>query len=118
MVRNNREIGSSYEEAAASYIEKNGGRILERNFRCRHGEIDLIAKDGKYICFVEVKARNRDRSGYAEEAVTLKKQRIISRVADFYRVQAKLKEDAFFRFDVIAINGDELIWHKNAFMYI
>ena len=48
---NKREIGAAYEEAAAVFLEKKGVRILERNFRCRQGEIDLIGRDGEYLVF-------------------------------------------------------------------
>ncbi len=53
---NKREIGAAYEEAAAVFLEKKGVRILERNFRCRQGEIDLIGRDGEYLVFFEVKS--------------------------------------------------------------
>ena len=55
---NNRRTGSEYEARAAEYLTANGYRILERNFRCRQGEIDLIAQDGSYLVFVEVKYRS------------------------------------------------------------
>ena len=57
MKRSARETGTWYEENAARYLEQQGYRILEKNFRCRQGEIDLIAMDGEYLCFIEVKFR-------------------------------------------------------------
>ena len=75
---------------AAEWLEKQGLVILERNFRCRQGEIDLIAKDGRMLVFVEIKFRNRKRAGYAIEAVNHKKQRTIRRVALFYLVKKTL----------------------------
>lgn len=115
---NKRSIGSLYEQKAASYLESKGVRILERNFRCRSGEVDLIAKDGKYLVFIEVKYRHLNRgAGGAAEAVDLKKQRIISRVANFYLMFHCRKEDTPCRFDVVAFDGEEICWYQNAFEY-
>ena len=55
---NKREIGSRYEEAAAAFLQKQGFRILEKNFRCRQGEIDLVCREGKELVFTEVKYRS------------------------------------------------------------
>ena len=66
---NKREVGAAYEEAAAVFLEKNGVRILERNFRCRQGEIDLIGRDGEYLVFFEVKYRKNADAGLPAEAV-------------------------------------------------
>ncbi len=64
MKRSARETGTWYEENAARYLEQQGYKILEKNFRCRQGEIDLIAMDGEYLCFIEVKFReNADCGG-------------------------------------------------------
>ena len=65
---NKREVGAAYEEAAAVFLEKNGVRILERNFRCRQGEIDLIGRDGEYLVFFEVKYRKNADAGFPAEA--------------------------------------------------
>ena len=66
------------------FLEKRGLQIREKNFRCRSGEIDLIAQDERYLVFVEVKYRKNGRSGSSFAAVGREKQRIISRVAMFY----------------------------------
>ena len=63
MTRNNRAVGSIYEEKIAAFLKQNGFVILERNYRCKQGEIDIIAKDGSYFVFIEVKYR---ASGSAE----------------------------------------------------
>ena len=55
MTRNNRAVGSIYEEKIAAFLKQNGFVILERNYRCKQGEIDIIAKDGSYFVFIEVK---------------------------------------------------------------
>ena len=59
VTKNNRATGSSYEEKIAAFLKQNGFMILERNYRCKQGEIDIIAKDGKYFVFIEVKFRQR-----------------------------------------------------------
>ena len=114
---NKRQVGSEKEEKAAGFLEKQGLNILETNYRDRFGEIDIIAKDNRYTVFIEVKYRKTARSGRPEEAVTFSKARTISRVADHYRIYRKLPDDAMFRFDVVAIEGDEIRWHKDAFPY-
>ena len=74
---NRRKIGAAYEEAAAVFLEKNGVHILEKNFRCRQGEIDLIGRDGEYLVFFEVKYRKSADLGLPAEAVGAAKQRRI-----------------------------------------
>ena len=115
---NKREVGSQKEDRAAEYLMAQGLIIKERNFRNRFGEIDLIAVDGEYTVFVEVKYRKTASAGYPEEAVSVSKSRTISKVADYYRVCKKLPYDAAIRFDVVAIEGDRIRWHKNAFGYV
>ena len=76
---NTRQTGNVYEQMAADYLEKQGMRILERNFRRgRNGEIDIIGRDGKYLVFVEVKFRADSTVGNPFEALTSAKQRTIS----------------------------------------
>lgn len=115
---NKREEGSYWEERAASYLTGQGLRILERNFRCRIGEIDLIAREGKTLVFLEVKYRRDLKSGSPEEAVSRTKQRRICRSADYYRMLHGVPEDAPCRFDVIAILGDDIKHRRDAFAYI
>lgn len=115
---NRRSVGSKYEDLAALYLEKNGVRITERNYRNRSGEIDLIGRSEGYFIFFEVKYRKDSAAGDPVEAVDLKKQYRISRVADHFRIYRKLKDSDNIRFDVIAIKGSEIEWYKNAFYYI
>ena len=83
-MENKRAVGSRYEEETAAFLQKNGYRILEKNFRDRRGEIDLIAKDGRTLVFVEVKYRKNARNGYPEEAVDTRKQKKIRETAAYY----------------------------------
>ena len=79
MEENNRAKGSRYEDRAAAFLENVGMTILERNYRCKAGEIDIIARDDKTVCFVEVKFRNSLKSGFPAEAVGIRKQQRIYR---------------------------------------
>ena len=93
--------GNLGENAACKHLKKNGYKILERNYRKRYGEIDIIAqKDDVYI-FVEVKTRAETDYGMASEAVTKSKQQKLVRTAQFYIMEHKL--DAAFSFDVIEV---------------
>lgn len=121
---NKHEFGMQGEEIACRFIESHGGKILDRNFRFKGGEIDVIYKDGDYIVFGEIKYRSSSAFGMAEEAVGYKKQRTISRGCDFYLLKNNLDEFTPVRFDVIALNIDEgqntvkVHYVKNAFDYI
>lgn len=90
--------------------------MICHNFYCKSGEIDLVARDGKYLVFVEVKYRRTKMSGYASAAVDWRKQQKISRAAQFYLIRYGYG-DVPCRFDVVAIDGNEIRWIKNAFDY-
>ena len=105
-----RLFGNKSENLAASYLKRKGFKILERQFITRFGEIDLIAKDGDEIVFVEVKSRRNLDFGYPEESVTPRKIEKIATVGAQY-LQKRKMETAEFRIDVIAIEGDEKINH-------
>jgi putative endonuclease len=97
-----RQFGDSGEARAVSYLEKNGYRILARNYRTPIGEIDIIAMEGKTLVFAEVKTRRTHRFGHPKEAVTRRKQRKISMAALYYlKGTGNLHRKA--RFDVISI---------------
>lgn len=115
MKQNNRKTGSLYERKAAAYLEKQGLTILERNYRCRQGEIDLVARDKEYLVFVEVKYRSGGRAGSSLAAVNKMKQKVISEVARYYLTVKWHSSDIPCRFDVIGIDGEQFSWVKNAF---
>ena len=81
---NRRAIGTEYETLACEYLTRHGYQILCRNFRCRQGEIDIIARDRDYLVFIEVKYRRDEHEGDPAEAVDYRKQKKISRVAEYY----------------------------------
>ena len=115
--KNKRALGTDYEELAAAWLEEQGFAILERNFRCRTGEIDIIAQEGEYLAFVEVKYRTWEEQGDPAEAVDIYKQRGISRVAVSYLLKKHLPEDTPCRFDVIAISPKGITLYRDAFPF-
>lgn len=115
---NKRKVGADYERQAAEYLTEKGVRILETNFRCGQGEIDLIGRHQGYLVFVEVKYRSGSEKGYALEAVDCRKQRRICRVADYYRYTHGLGDETGVRYDVVGIQGGEIQWVQNAFPHI
>ncbi len=113
---NTRQIGTHFEEAAAAYLENEGIKIIDRNVTCgKIGEIDIIGSDEETqtLIFFEVKYRKNADSGYPAQAVDTAKQRKIRRCAEFYLTYKPT--DHFIRFDVIAIEGEKIMWYKNAF---
>jgi putative endonuclease len=116
----NKVIGKLGEDIAANHLQVNGYKILQRNFRTRFGEIDIVAQDGKYVVFVEVKTRRGLKFGYPREAVDQFKQSRIKNMSTLYLAKKKLLE-ALVRFDVVEIIIDEsnniksLLLIKNAF---
>ena len=117
MTYNKRQIGTEKEKLAGAYLEQNGYEIIEYNFRCKQGEIDIVAKDGEYLVFCEVKYRSTIKNGTPFEAVDYKKQRTISRCALFYISKHRLG-DIPCRFDVISVTDKGIYVLKNAFDYI
>ncbi|MBI4972359.1 MAG: YraN family protein [Candidatus Omnitrophica bacterium] len=102
MSKENLYLGKSGEEIAAKFLADNGYKILQRNYRSRLGEIDIIAKDKDTLCFVEVKTRISDKQGLPVESIISFKQRRISKAAlVFLKEKNLLNEKA--RFDVVSI---------------
>ena len=98
----NSSLGETGESIATTFLKGAGFRILERNFRCVCGELDIVARDGRSLVFVEVKCRNNKAYGPPQLAVTAFKQRQISKAALVWLSKRRLI-DADARFDVIAI---------------
>lgn len=114
-MKSTREIGNEYENMAASYLQNSGYIILERNYRDRLGEVDIIANDGRELVFVEVKYRNNLSKGDPAEAVDKRKQTRIRNGARGYLYRHQLDEDIPCRFDVVAILGKDIRLIKDAF---
>lgn len=122
-----RKIGDSAEDMAARYLEKHGYDIVERNFSCKTGEIDIIARlapeSGSHkaaiLAFVEVKSRNSTDYGLPCQAVDYKKRQRIIRTAEFFLLRYPFLKNMQPSFDIVEIlrlNGEIFIRHlKNAF---
>lgn len=95
-------LGNRGENAACKFLRQQGYRILARNCRSHWGEIDIIARDGDWIVFVEVKTRSSQAAGHPTEAVTKRKQTQLTRLALAWLKQRKLL-DHRARFDVVSI---------------
>ena len=104
-MKNNREIGDKYEEKAVKLLISRGYKILERNYRVKAGEIDIIAKFEDTIVFIEVKYRKTLKYGYGLEAVDYRKIRRIYNAAKVYLTLNK-KLSSKIRFDCISFLGD------------
>ena len=111
---NTRNVGSIGENIAAAYLAKHGYVILERNFSTRNGEIDIIAKQGEYYVFVEVKRRKSDKFGLPREAVTPYKQQTIVSCARYWLYKNHLY-GAPVRFDVVEVMDKEVSLLVDAF---
>lgn len=113
-----KDLGKRGENLAVKYLKKNRYKILERNFRIKSGEIDIVAKDGEQLVFVEVKTRSRDNNEFLTVSVNKGKQRRIEKTALWY-IEKNKYHDMTARFDVIFIvreNGSTKIEHiKDAF---
>lgn len=99
-----KELGKAAEDDAESFLADRGYKILERNYRSRFGEIDIIARDGDVTVFIEVKARRSDKKGTSSSAVTPNKQKKIGLTALSY-LKEKNIYDQKARFDVVAVDG-------------
>lgn len=111
--------GQWAEDRAAAQLEQAGLQLLARNYRCRSGEIDLVAADGNVLVFVEVRYRRRSGYGNAAESIDHRKQkRIIDSAHHFLQAHARYRQFAC-RFDVILLSGEEaeprMEWIRNAF---
>ena len=121
MTKDRIRTGREGEAIAARYLENEGYRIVERNYRCVFGEMDIIARDGRTCVFVEVKSRKSERFGDPGLAVDRRKQRKMSAVAMCYLKEKRLLGSPS-RFDVVAVrffpqrSRVELI--RNAFDFI
>lgn len=100
------EIGKNGETLAEDYLKMKGYEILEKNFCCSRGEIDIIARKNKEIVFLEIKSRNSTKYGLPAEAVTEKKLKHICRTAEYYLILQQLKNQDV-RIDVIEVYIEE-----------
>jgi len=108
------QAGEAAESLACRYLEQQGLVLVERNYRCRTGEVDLIMRDGDCLVFVEVRSRHNSRYGTPAETITRTKQRRLCRAAAHYLLTHRCNTPC--RFDVIAIlQQQKLEWIRDAF---
>ena len=108
----NQEIGKLGEDIAVNYLKQKGYKILDRNFECRQGELDIIALDEKEIVFIEVKTRTSNRYGYPSEAVNKIKQKHMLQTIKYY-LYIKNLSDEFVRIDVIEVYIKDNLYKVN-----
>lgn len=108
-------LGRRGENISAEFLRKQGYKIMERNYRCALGEVDIVAKDKDVLCFVEVKTRKTQEYGLPEEAIDWHKQKKLAKVALTYLKEKKIyKQD--LRFDVVSVYPDHIELIKDAFV--
>lgn len=115
-----RRQGQQIENIVADFLTAKGCKLMDRNYQFRGGEIDLIVKDGKHLCFVEVRFRKNVTFGSAAESVNWGKQQKILRTAEHYLLNKPKIQNLCCRFDVIACSPDtngqlSIDWIKDAF---
>ena len=112
--------GLRFEDQASTYLQARGLRLLQSNYHCRFGEIDLVMRDGKTLCFIEVKFRKSLHFGGAAAALSGPKQRKIIKTALFYISAHKHLANQPMRFDALLIQrqddgNNQIEWIQNAF---
>jgi len=116
--RDTKELGKKGEEVALRFLKRNGYRILQRNYVCKMGEVDIIARERDTLAFIEVKTRTSTTFGPPQLAVNASKQMQLSKAALYFLKEKKL-EEMKARFDVVAIllgpKGEEIELIKDAF---
>jgi putative endonuclease len=115
-----RDKGTRYEQLALGHLTSNGLKLVEHNFRCRLGEIDLVMRDNDCLVFVEVRYRSSNRFASAAHSVDERKQAKIVRTAEIFLGKNPRLSNWPVRFDVVAFDGaesdqDKLQWTRDAF---
>lgn len=114
-----RSLGLLGEQLAVTHLQSLGYVIIERNFRARSGELDIVAEDRDTLVFIEVRTRSKTDTGHPLESVTLRKQRQVIAMARYYLLVRGVPQSRPCRFDVVAVVPDGESWHveliKNAF---
>ena len=107
--------GEPAEQLAAEFLEREGLKVLERNYRCRFGEIDIVAASGATLVFIEVRSRGSEAFGGAAASITAAKRRRLVAAARHYL--ARHRADRACRFDVVLVKGSErrVEWLPDAF---
>jgi putative endonuclease len=111
--------GAYAEKLACEYLQKEGLQLIEKNFRVKCGEIDLIMRDKAYLIFIEVRFRKNNFFGGALESITWRKQQRLIHAAQIFSFKHPLAKTLPSRFDVVTLTGDlrkpEILWIEDAF---
>ncbi|PLX67523.1 MAG: YraN family protein [Denitrovibrio sp.] len=105
-------FGNKGEKKATDFLKKKGYKLLDKNYRCKYGEIDIIMEIGDILVFIEVKARSSEKYGLGYESVTTSKQEKLLKTAQTYMSE---NGERAARFDVVSIDGDKITHIENAF---
>ena len=105
--------GREAESRAADFLSRRGLRLIERNYRVRGGELDLVCRDGRTVVFVEVRARGRSDFGSAADSITATKRRRLVIAAQSWLLR---HGEQPCRFDCVLIDGGDLVWLRDAFL--
>ncbi len=114
-ITNAQRTGQSAETVARRHLEKAGLSLIERNFRSRQGEIDLVMRDGDTLVFVEVRYRRQDRFGTGAESVDRRKRMRLVRAAQYYLLKHPADAERPCRFDVVSLAPSRVDWIRDAF---
>ena len=109
------ELGREGEETATKYLEKQGYQIIQRNFSCKQGEIDIIAVKNNILRFIEVKYRKNESFGFPIEAVNKRKQNKMMKAASWFLSENKQYENMQCSFDIISITEHDIEYVFNCF---
>jgi putative endonuclease len=107
--------GQQAEQTACTFLISKGLRLIERNYRTKTGEIDLIMRDGNDVVFIEVRARHYSDFGSAIESVNWLKQQKLIKAATHYLIERQWFDKVNCRFDIIGVTHDNCEWIPNAF---
>lgn len=108
-------IGEESERLAQSFLEKKGLELVEKNYRCRYGEIDLIMRNKQCLVFIEVRYRKTNLYGNAAQSITPSKIKKITHTAHHFLNEQSSYAHLSKRFDFVGITGEQLEWIENAF---
>jgi putative endonuclease len=112
---NKRSVGTKFEQIALQYLMDHGYTLIEQNFQCRTGEIDIIAKEKEYLVFIEVKYRANTAKGLPQEAIDARKIQKITRTAQYYMLKNHIPQDTACRFDAVIILNQDISIIQDAF---
>lgn len=112
---NKRQLGKEKEELVCKFLMGKGYQILAVNYICRGAELDIVAKDGDCLVFVEVKYRKNSNCGGSRYAVSKVKMQRIIKGAEYYLYRERVSPDIQIRFDVVALEGEKIAHYINAF---